>query len=409
MVRSALFALSAAVVLAAHAVALGQAGGSRGILTKVDAANERVTIRSSDGKEQEYSIDKRARVMGADGQLLKGRLKTLEKRLNSPVVYKVIERDGKAEELDGLKVLDPGKNGDTTGFKPLTELEQGQYQEFEGGLYAGGSNQRPSDHEAAGVALSKMIQPLAADGKPQADGRIVVLSIGMSNTSQEFLVFRKFALSDETVNPRVLLVNGAQDGMTAAAIQNPYDQHQGTKFWQTVEERLHEAGATADQVQAVWLKQADAQPETGFPRYARVLEGELAKIVQVLHDRFPNLKLTYLSSRIFAGYATLPLNPEPYAYESGFSVKWLIEKQIRGDKSLNFDATRGTVRAPWLSWGPYLWANGTEAREDGLKWEERDFSSDATHPSPAGQRKVAKLLLDFFKSDSTTKGWFVAH
>jgi hypothetical protein len=400
-------ALACAAVLAAESLALADAGGARGVLTKVDAAKERVTIRSSDGKEQEFSIEKRARVMGADGQLLKGRLKTLEKRVNFPVIYKVIERDGKAEELDGLKVLDPGKNGDTTGFKPLTELGQGKYQEFEGGLYPGGGNQRPRDHEAAGLALAGTIQPLAADGTPRPDGRIVLLSIGMSNTSQEFLVFRKLAQSDETVNPRVLLVNGAQDGMTAAAIQNPYDQHQGTKFWGTVEERLAEAGVTADQVQAVWLKEADAQPETGFPRYARVLETELAKIVQVLHDRFPNLKLTYLSSRIFAGYATLPLNPEPYAYESGFSVKWLIEKQIRGDQSLNFDSTRGPVRAPWLSWGPYLWANGTQAREDGLKWEERDFGSDATHPSPPGQRKVARLLLDFFKSDSTTKGWFV--
>ena len=32
-----------------------------------------------------------------------------------------------------------------------------------------------------------------------------------------------------------------------------------------------------------------------------------------------------------------------------------------------------------------------------------------THQSPSGQRKVGKLLLDFFKSDSTTRPWFLRH
>jgi lysophospholipase L1-like esterase len=54
-----------------------------------------------------------------------------------------------------------------------------------------------------------------------------------------------------------------------------------------------------------------------------------------------------------------------------------------------------------------LWANGTTAREDGLKYETTDLGQDGTHPSPVGQRKVAELLLKFFKTDSTTKGWFV--
>jgi lysophospholipase L1-like esterase len=33
---------------------------------------------------------------------------------------------------------------------------------------------------------------------------------------------------------------------------------------------------------------------------------------------------------------------------------------------------------------------------------------DGTHPSPAGAAKVARLLLQFFKSDVTAKSWFVA-
>jgi hypothetical protein len=119
------------------------------------------------------------------------------------------------------------------------------------------------------------------------------------------------------------------------------------------------------------------------------------------------LRLAYLSSRTFGGFAKTPLNPEPYAYESGFAVKWLIERQIKGDPALNYDPTKGPVMAPWLSWGPYLWANGAKKRADGFYYEPSDFrESDGTHESPAGQAKVGRELLKFFKTDSTTKGWF---
>jgi len=65
------------------------------------------------------------------------------------------------------------------------------------------------------------------------------------------------------------------------------------------------------------------------------------------------------------------------------------------------------VQAPWLSWGPYLWANGTKKNADGLMYEQSDFGPDGTHPTRSGQRKVAGKLLEFFKSDTTTRPWFV--
>ena len=74
------------------------------------------------------------------------------------------------------------------------------------------------------------------------------------------------------------------------------------------------------------------------------------------------------------------MNPEPYAYESGFAVKWMVANQIAGD-SLNFDPGQGPVEAPWLSWGPYLWADGMEPRSDGLAWPCEYFQSDGTHPN----------------------------
>src|SRR5262249_19453133 len=121
----------------------------------------------------------------------------------------------------------------------------------------------------------------------------------------------------------------------------------------------------------------------------------------------PRIRVVYLSSRIYGGYATTPLNPEPYAYESGFAVRWLIQDQITEHGKLNFIAGHGPILAPWLAWGPYLWANGAQPRADGLTWVPEDFSPDGTHPSPQGRDKVAKMLLQFLKTEPTARIWFL--
>jgi len=89
-------------------------------------------------------------------------------------------------------------------------------------------------------------------------------------------------------------------------------------------------------------------------------------------------------------------------------VKWLIEEQIKGDPALSFDLNKGEVKAPWLSWGPYLWANGDRPRKDGFVFAYDDFrDNDRMHHSVQGMQKMGTQLLIFFKSDSTTKGWFL--
>ncbi len=297
---------------------------------------------------------------------------------------------------------------DIAQLKPLTELGLGEYQGFKGGLYPGGKNERPKEHEVAGLRLAKEVRPLDSAGEPDQAGKIVLLSVGMSNTSQMSQGFQKLFAADKGKNPRLVFVNGAQGGMTAAAIKDPDDGGKGAKYWATVDERLQAAGVSREQVQAVWIKQANAGPSEGFPAYAKKLQKELVQIVQILPKRFPNVKLVYLSSRTFGGYAQTRLNPEPYAYESAFSVRWLIEEQLNGNPELNYDPSKGAVKAPWLSWGPYLWANGTSKRADGFWYAQGDFAKDGTHHSPAGQEKTGRLLLDFLKSDSTARPWFLA-
>ena len=292
---------------------------------------------------------------------------------------------------------------DYTGLVPLTDLGKGTYKGEQGGLYPGGENVPPSAHWKTGLELARHIAPLNQEGQRSEDGKIVLLTIGMSNTTQETQAFQKRAAADPELNPRLVIVDGAQGGQTATITANPK-----SNFWKVVDRRLSEAGASPQQVQVVWLKQANAGPAQPFPEEVKKLESDLADTLHNLSDRFSNLKIAYLSSRIYAGYASTPLNPEPHAYESAFAVKWLIADQIAGKPELNYDAAKGPVRAPWLAWGPYLWADGRKGRKDGLVWLPEDLGPDGTHPSMPGREKVAKLLLDFFKTNAASKTWFVA-
>src|SRR6185436_7252773 len=109
--------------------------------------------------------------------------------------------------------------------------------------------------------------------------------------------FKRIADADKEKNPDVLLVDGAQGGMTAARIKDTTS----SQFWTVVDQRLKAAGATREQVQVAWIKQADAGPSSGFPKYAETLRDELRQIVRAMRVRFPNLKLVYLSSRTYGG------------------------------------------------------------------------------------------------------------
>ena len=270
---------------------------------------------------------------------------------------------------------------------------------MQSGLYPNGSMIRPAAHEAAGQRQVALVRPRDSAGViDERNGRVVLLSIGMSNTTQEFQVFERLAAADSDRHPQLVLVDGAQGGWSADRIVA-----EGEAYWATVNTRLGAAQVAPAQVQAAWIKQADRNPTLPFPDNARLLQSELETIAQELRRRYPNLRLLYLSSRIYAGYASTALNPEPHAYQSGFAVKSLIEAQIQGSADLNFEAGR----APWLSWGPYLWADGMTPRDDGLTWSCADFETDGTHPSPSGERKVGAMLLNFFKTDSTTRPWFV--
>ncbi len=162
------------------------------------------------------------------------------------------------------------------------------------------------------------------------------------------------------------------------------------------------------QVQAIWFKEADRTfPDTTFPGYTANFKSKLKVSMGILKSYYPNVKLCYLSSRIYAGYrAGMGSNPEPFAYYTGWAVKSLIEDQINGDTSLTY--TGANPKSPWLSWGPYIWADGIVPNLDGLSWIcPADFNSDGIHPAASGQQKVVDRMLSFFTTDSTSIPWFL--
>ncbi len=141
------------------------------------------------------------------------------------------------------------------------------------------------------------------------------------------------------------------------------------------------------------------------------MQQDLIVIVRHAKQRYPNLRIVFVSDRVYAGYALTNRNPELYAYENAFAVRWLIEDQIAGQPELNLHPRRGEVRAPLLLWGPDLWADGGDPRRsDGLTWMYDDFAvRDRMHPTLAAARdNSAPRIVEFLSTSPTSRDWFTA-
>lgn len=202
-------------------------------------------------------------------------------------------------------------------------------------------------------------------------------------------------------HPKLLLVDGAEGGKDIAIVNNPSDP-----YWDTVRARLMAKGASMAQVQIIWFKEAEANPsDSSFATYPDALKEKYKIAMHILKMQFPNAKIIYHCDRMYAGYSNGNLNPEPFAWYTGWTVKKLIADQINGDASLSYTGTN--AQTAWMCWGPYIWANGTTPRSDGLVWNRSDFQGDGTHPSATGRLKVANMMLNFFIHDATSTPWFL--
>ena len=314
---------------------------------------------------------------------------------------------------------------------PLIDYASGQlYLGKYAGLLYDGSNTPPADQDSVARAAAAGVQTLNSQGVPDPHGKIVFASVGMSNAAAEWcdpkpphITCETFSLigqaaADAQVNHATLaIVNGAHRAITAQFWTCATGPCFGSpnQFDRVRDDVLRPAGLTEKQVQVVWLKNADGSPDTslvhGSNADAFALEANFGDIVRAIRTRWPNVKLVFLASRIYAGYANTPLNPEPFAYESGFSVKWLINAQIQQRRTGNVDPIAGDLiaDAPVLLWGPYLWGNGTQNLKGSkaLAWARDQLGADGTHPSGDGVTQVGTALLNYFLA-SPYAPWFRA-
>ena len=200
------------------------------------------------------------------------------------------QRQGAPQPGQGPMAGKPAITGQEYNLVPLPQLKE-KYKDFDGGLYGGGRNQPPEAHAKAAAAAAASIAPLDSEGKPSADGKIVLMSIGMSNTTQEFSRFKQIADVDPEKSTKLVIVNAAQGGKDAAAWTNGASNpgRFNNPVWDEADRRIKAAGVTPRQVQVVWVKQALIGPARlgEFPDHAKVLQGHLETILALTKAAIP--------------------------------------------------------------------------------------------------------------------------
>jgi hypothetical protein len=380
-----------------------------GTLTRIDGEARVIHLRVN-GRDRAVPLAPDAQVLGIDGQPLAAGL-GVDALKAGAVVTVSVEAGPRGRVVRRIRL---GRHGDSvapavverpvTDLKPLTEMTaEDRYQGEDGGLYGGGRNEPPDTHRAAAEKAAAQIVPRDAAGLPAADGLIGLVAISMSNATMEYSLFKQLADRDPRKSPRVVIVDCAQGGQAMAEWVDP-----DAPAWREADRRLAAARVSPQQVQVLWVKLANKGPSGDLAAHGRKLAKDTLAVLQNAKTRFPHARIAYLGSRIYGGYAGGRLNPEPYAYEGAFAVRWLIQDQVRGAPGLNWDETREPAAVPLLLWGPYFWADGTRPRQDdGLVWERQDLGADGVHPSQSGRRKVADMLLRFFTEDAIARRWFV--
>lgn len=313
----------------------------------------------------------------------------------------------------------------TNELLPLIDMKGYMYLgTYPGGLYPDQQNEMPASHYEAGLEMANSIEPLNTQGQPDPNGKIIFTSIGMSTTSSVFCgvadpnesckvgSLMSQVVNDDLINDRLVFIDGADPGKTADEWEDPTLR----AFRRVEEEELTPFGHSELQVQVAWVKLASSQPAVSLPNAnsdALMLKRQIGNAMRALRSRYPNLKMVFFSSRVYGGYATSTINPEPYAYESGFATKWVIDAQIRQmhEEGAPIDPVAGnldyTSKAPWIAWGAYYWADGQRPRSDGMVWVPDDLKGDGTHLAKQGIEKITAILLDFFKTSPHTRCWFL--
>lgn len=303
---------------------------------------------------------------------------------------------------------------------PITDLGPKPYAHgWSGGLWENGSNTPEPDHLAAGLRFAGQIVPRNVAGTPDPDGKIVFVSVGDSTvdrvscrgglvecTNNSF--FARAAAEPRFRNrDKVVFVNGANPYLDAAAWTLTHE-------YARISSGLALQGLSDQQVQVAWMILTNPMPVHPIMpvQYAESYTNKIymAEAARVMKNRFPNLSIIYISSSPYRGYSAYG---EPHGFEDAYTVKMIVSGQaetMRIEGIPHWDTRMGNLSyisggAPYLTWGPYLWANGDTPRRDGLTWMRSDFEADGHVLSASGLAKASSLFIDFLLKDPTARIW----
>lgn len=230
----------------------------------------------------------------------------------------------------------------------------------------------PDAHEARGAEVAAQVQ--------KVNGKAVVMFVGMSNWRQETAAFLRMARSAGIRH--ITWHNAGRGAWDLSRMVSGADE-----YWNWVKTGLTKRNITTEQVQVIFIKNSvrgGAKPGQ--------YEDLMHKHIDRAAKEYPNLRQVFVSSALYSGYSSKPTTrSEPGAWLEGAAVDAVVRARVGS--------------TPWTWYGPYFWADGTKAREDGLRWPCLDFELDGVHPGPMAEAKVAEMLMRFMGNSSVTQ-WF---
>lgn len=297
-----------------------------------------------------------------------------------------------------------GQNCDleSTGNIPIANLGKSTFNGFVGGKYPEGNNEIPYQHFQAGMNLSAEIKPLNNEGiYDTINGQVGFMVLGFSTSAMTGRFVRSI-YETQGQNDRVKIIIGAQGGKDINSMTQTSDN-----YWKIIDTILKEEKLSPQQIQVIWISSGDILAyQQSFPDQCYTQIEKYQLMLLAVKNKFPNIKMVFISDRTYAGYiGEIGEGPqelkEPTAYYNSWTVKWLIEKQIKNEQGFTLN------EIPFIDWGPTLWTDGVAGNKNGYTWNCDDSGKGGIHPSSKGRMKEASMVYLYFKAHPYLKNIFI--
>lgn len=310
----------------------------------------------------------------------------------------------------GYYILDC--DNDSLGALPFPDLGTGYYMGFQGGLFPGGSANDPNPHQQNGKNISKAIKPLNSLGLVDyVNGEVTLVGIGPSLASDAYNEWKEtqndlgWPGTNHCLNVKGNFIGG-KSVVDMLDIDGPY--------WASFLTGLASKNIQPGQVQVAWMLLMSSTDTMDVNFYVDTVSEQYIQILHNLMTICPNLQEVFISGTHYTGY-TAPEHKrynyiiEPYGYWSNLVVKNVITLQINNDPRLVYSGLG--KNAPFITWGPYFWADGVTPRgTDGLSWPCDNFRDDTIgggfHLKDEYKYKEGDLLDAFFNNNAIAKIWY---